>query len=37
LNDTARTRRADLRGFEWNYLWRQCHDDRLLTIDETAK
>ncbi len=26
----------DLRGFEWHYLWRQCHDDRLLlTINET--
>jgi hypothetical protein len=28
----------DLRGFEWNYLWRQCHDDRLLaTINETRQ
>jgi WD40 repeat protein len=27
----------DLRGFEWNYLWRQCYDDRLkLTINETT-
>jgi hypothetical protein len=27
----------DLRRFEWNYLWRQCHDKRLtLTINETS-
>ena len=27
----------DLRGFEWNYLWRQCQDKRLkLTINETS-
>lgn len=27
----------DLGGFEWNYLWRQCHDERLkLTINETS-
>jgi WD40 repeat protein len=26
-----------LRGFEWNYLWRQCQDERLkLTIDESS-
>jgi WD40 repeat protein/serine/threonine protein kinase len=26
----------DLRGFEWNHLWRRCHDDRLqLTVKET--
>ena len=29
---------TDLRGFEWNYLWRQCHDDRLLlTINQPAE
>src|SRR5262249_30711341 len=28
------TGERDLRGFEWHYLWRKCHDDRLLlTID----
>jgi WD40 repeat protein/serine/threonine protein kinase len=27
----------DLRGFEWNYLWRRCHETRpSVTINETS-
>jgi WD40 repeat protein len=27
---------ADLRGFEWRYLWRQCQQDALYTFHENA-